>query len=69
VWPTTASPIRRKPRHPVSGIVARAEASGEERNWLATPRGKGYFAILRLYSPTEAAIKKTWKPGDITKVK
>ena len=25
----------------------------------------GYFAILRLYGPTEAAINKTWKPGDI----
>jgi hypothetical protein len=29
--------------------------------------GKGYFAILRLYSPTEAAIDKSWKPGDIEK--
>jgi hypothetical protein len=41
----------------------------KESNWLATVPGKGYFAILRLYSPTEAAINKTWKPGDITKVK
>jgi hypothetical protein len=42
---------------------------GKEGNWLATVPGKGYFAILRLYSPTEAAINKTWKPGDITKMK
>jgi hypothetical protein len=42
---------------------------GKEGNWLATVPGKGYFAILRLYSPTEAAIDKTWKPGDITKQK
>ena len=42
---------------------------GEEKNWLATVPGKGYFAILRLYSPTEAAINKTWKPGDIEKIK
>jgi hypothetical protein len=27
--------------------------------------GRGYFAVLRLYGPTEAAINKTWKPGDI----
>jgi hypothetical protein len=40
---------------------------GRAGNWLATVPGKGYFAILRLYSPTEAAINKTWKPGDITK--
>jgi hypothetical protein len=47
-----------------------AEApAGKEGNWLATPPGRGYFAILRLYSPTEAAINKSWKPGDIEKVK
>jgi hypothetical protein len=42
--------------------------AGKEGNWLATVPGKGYFAILRLYSPTEAAINKTWKPGDITEL-
>jgi hypothetical protein len=42
--------------------------AGKESNWLATPRGKGYFAILRLYGPTEAAIDKSWKPGDIEKI-
>lgn len=40
---------------------------GKGANWLATVPGKGYFAILRLYSPTEAAIDKSWKPGDIEK--
>jgi hypothetical protein len=42
---------------------------GKEANWLATVPGRGYFAILRLYSPTEAAINKTWKPGDIERSK
>lgn len=41
---------------------------GKAGNWLATVPGKGYFAILRLYSPTEAAINKSWKPGDIEKL-
>ena len=41
---------------------------GKEGNWLATVPGKGYFAILRLYAPTEAAIDKSWKPGDIVEV-
>ncbi len=41
---------------------------GKAGNWLATVPGKGYFAIMRLYGPTEAAINKTWKPGDIEKV-
>jgi hypothetical protein len=42
---------------------------GQQANWLATVPGRGYFAILRLYGPTEAAIDKSWKPGDIEKIK
>jgi hypothetical protein len=42
--------------------------AGKERNWMRTVPGKGYFAILRLYSPTEPAIDKSWKPGDIEKI-
>jgi len=41
---------------------------GKAGNWLATVPGRGYFAILRLYSPTEPAIDKSWKPGDIEKI-
>ena len=41
---------------------------GQERNWLRTVPGNGYFAILRLYGPTEAAIDESWKPDDVTKV-
>ncbi len=43
--------------------------AGKQGNWLATVPGGGYFAILRLYGPTEAAIDRSWKPGDIEKVK
>jgi hypothetical protein len=43
--------------------------AGKEKNWLATVPGKGYFAIIRLYGPTEAAIDKSWKPGEIVKQK
>ena len=42
--------------------------AGKAGNWLRTVPGKGYFAILRLYGPTEEAINKTWKPGDIENV-
>jgi len=42
--------------------------AGQAGNWLATVPGKGYFVVLRLYGPTEAAIDKSWKPGDIEKV-
>jgi len=42
-----------------------AAPEGKQANWLATVPGRGYFAVLRLYGPTEAAINKTWKPGDV----
>ena len=42
--------------------------AGKEGNWLATVPGRGYFAIVRLYGPTEPALNKSWKPGDIEKV-
>ena len=43
--------------------------AGKQRNWLATVPGKGYFAIIRLYGPTEAALDKSWKPGDIERMR
>jgi hypothetical protein len=41
---------------------------GKQANWLATVPGKGYFVILRLYGPLEAAINNSWKPGDIVRI-
>ena len=41
---------------------------GKAGNWLATVPGRGYFAVFRLYGPTEAALNKSWKPGDFEKV-
>jgi hypothetical protein len=43
--------------------------AGKEGNWLATPPGRGCFAIIRLDAPTEPVVNMTWKPGDIEKVK
>jgi len=42
--------------------------TGKDGNWLATVPGKGYFVILRLYGPTENAINKSWKPGEVEPV-
>jgi len=41
--------------------------AGKEANWLATAPGRGFFSILRLYGPEEAAINYSWKPGDLVK--
>jgi hypothetical protein len=38
-------------------------------NWIKTVPGKDFFPGMRFYAPTEAFFDKTWKPGDIVKVK
>ena len=42
---------------------------GKEANWIQTVPKKGWFYLLRLYSPTEAWFDKTWRPGEIEVVK
>jgi hypothetical protein len=37
-------------------------------NWIQTDRKKGWFTILRLYSPLEPFFTKEWKPSEIEKV-
>jgi hypothetical protein len=63
---------RDKPQVNADGSVdlyfgAKAPA-GKEANWLATVPGRGFFAILRLYSPTEGAFDGSWKPSDFEEV-
>ncbi|WP_447917721.1 DUF1254 domain-containing protein [Achromobacter aegrifaciens] len=43
--------------------------NGKEKNWLRTVPDKGYFVILRLYSPEKAFFDGTWKPDDLDRVK
>jgi hypothetical protein len=45
-----------------------AAPTGKEANWIQTVPGKGWFSVLRLYSPTEAWFDKTWRPGEIEKI-
>lgn len=37
-------------------------------NWIQTDPEKGFFAILRLYSPLEPFFTKTWRPSEIEPV-
>jgi hypothetical protein len=41
---------------------------GKESNWIQTVPGKGWFTILRLYSPLQAFFDKSWKVGEIEPV-
>ena len=37
--------------------------------WQATVPGRGFFAIIRLYSPTEGAFDASWKLDDFALMK
>jgi len=39
--------------------------AGKESNWIQTVSGKGWFTILRLYSPLESFFDKSWRPSEI----
>jgi hypothetical protein len=38
-------------------------------NWIQTTPGKGWFTILRLYSPLKPFFDKSWRAGEIEEVK
>jgi hypothetical protein len=44
-------------------------ADVKDGNWIQTTPGKGWFTILRLYSPRESFFTKTWRPTEITLVR
>jgi hypothetical protein len=37
----------------------------KEGNWIQTDPSKGWFVILRLYSPLQTFFDKSWRPGEI----
>ncbi len=42
---------------------------GKKSNWIQTVPGRGWFPILRVYSPLQSWFDKTWRPGEIELVK
>jgi hypothetical protein len=47
-----------------------AQPAGVKRgNWIQTMPDKGWFVILRLYSPLEPFFTKEWRPSEIEMVK
>jgi hypothetical protein len=46
------------------------QPAGVDRgNWIQTMPGKGWFTILRLYSPLESFFDKSWRPSEIELVR
>ena len=41
-------------------------ASGPESNWVQTTPGRGWFATVRLYGPTEDVFNGNWRLNDIS---
>jgi hypothetical protein len=39
-----------------------------EGNWIQTDPARGWFTILRLYSPLQSFFDKTWRPGEVEPV-
>jgi hypothetical protein len=37
----------------------------KQGNWIQTRPGKGWFTILRLYSPLETFFTREWRPSEI----
>jgi hypothetical protein len=44
-------------------------ANVKRGNWIQTMPGKGFFPMLRLYSPLEPFFAKTWRPSEVEAVK
>ncbi len=44
-------------------------AEAKEGTWIQTTPGKGWFTILRFYSPLESFFDKSWRPTEIELVK
>jgi len=49
-------------------FIGPREPQGRGANWLPTPPERGWFAVFRLYGPTERALDRSWRPGDIERV-
>jgi hypothetical protein len=50
-------------------VFSPTEPADKSANWIKTVPGKGWFAGVRFYSPTEAFFDQSWKPDNIEKVK
>ncbi len=44
-------------------------ANAKEGNWIQTMPGKGFFVMVRLYSPQPSFFDKSWKIGEVEEVK
>ena len=54
----------------ITGYFGPTQPAGVKRgNWIQTVPGKGWFALLRLYSPLESFFTKEWRLSEIEPVR
>ena len=70
-FPSVASNSNLKPNADGSSDIWFGPTAPKDANanWIKTVPGRGYFAGVRLYAPTQPFFDKEWKPDDIVKVK
>jgi hypothetical protein len=44
-------------------------AKGQEKRWIRTLPGRGWFVYFRIYGPKAPAFDGSWKPGDFEQMK
>ena len=66
---SASTPIRRSmPTARWTSTSARRCPQGQEKNWIKTVPGKGWFPIFRFYGPLEPLYDKSWVLNDIERV-
>lgn len=51
-------------------LFSPAQPDGVSRtNWIQTDPERGWFVMLRLYSPLQPFFDKTWRPGEVEPVR
>ena len=71
-WPSVFSSSKKllvNPDGSVDAYFGPEAPVKNENNWVKTNPGKGWYMILRLYSPPEHWSDENWKPNDIEEVK
>ena len=46
-------------------FAPQASQGVQDGNWIQTDPSKGWFVILRLYSPLESFFDKSWRPSEV----
>ena len=61
--------LRTNPDGSIDLSFAPEAPAGSESNWIQTVPGKGFYPMLRFYTPKEGVFDGTWKLTDLEVMK